>query len=681
MSLSVRHIRLRANTSAGLYGTDISLDGGFTVLHAPNTSGKSTALHALLYALGLEQMLSPKRDRIPLSFTMRTHVEDPDTEQEYPIIESYVAVEIENAAGERITVKRFVTADIDKKLVQVARGPQLTTGGHYERRDYFVLDPGAAQREVGFHHMLARFMGWDLPTVKRYDGKDCLLYVETLFPLFFVEQKIGWTTIPAAIPTQFQIRDVHRRSVEYLMGFDTHEIELKRQDLDLQINTLRQEWLKTVVSIEATAGAAGLRVLSLPKTPTSMGDEVSASFLQVMVDGKWSNLDQHLGALREELAELQDQAIPEVEGLAEEARLAADQLNREIQQLNGTRNELFRERQAETVQQASTQRRIEHLKEDLQKHKDAKKLQTLGSTLGRDLSPHHCPTCDQLLDDVLLPQGTIEAVMTLDENIEYIDAQRKTFERLADRSVAAIHGLDLELLTTGDELRQKTTRLRALKTDLIAPSHAVSASFIEEKLRIEHRVELLNGTRARFDQQIVRLSDHAETWARLLKDKADLPDDRLSESDKRKLNKLEASIRGQLAAYQFITFNPTALTVSKDTYRPEKEGFEIGFELSASDTIRLKWAYQLGLLDVAMTIDTNHPHILVMDEPRQQEAAELSVAGLFSEAARVAAKGAQVLIATSERLESVEAALRNKQCQLVKFDGRLIRRLDETAMP
>ena len=136
--------------------------------------------------------------------------------------------------------------------------------------------PGAAQREVGFHHMLARFMGWDLPTVKRYDGKDCPLYVETIFPLFFVEQKIGWTTIPAAIPTQFQIRDVHRRSVEYLMGFDTHELELKRQDLDLKINALRQEWSKTVDSIEAVAGAAGLRVLNLPKTPTSMDDEVAA---------------------------------------------------------------------------------------------------------------------------------------------------------------------------------------------------------------------------------------------------------------------------------------------------------------------------------------------------------------------------------------------------------------------
>jgi len=48
--LRIRHIRLRAETTGGLYGTDVRLDGGLTILHAPNTSGKSTVLHAFLYA-------------------------------------------------------------------------------------------------------------------------------------------------------------------------------------------------------------------------------------------------------------------------------------------------------------------------------------------------------------------------------------------------------------------------------------------------------------------------------------------------------------------------------------------------------------------------------------------------------------------------------------------------------
>lgn len=393
--------------------------------------------------------------------------------------------------------------------------------------------------------------------------------------------------------------------------------------------------------------------------------------------GVWIDLDDHLRSMREHLASLEEETIPQVEELAEGARAAADQLSGEILELNAARNELFRDRQAEIVQHASTKRRIDHLDEDLQKNKDAKKLQTLGSTLGKNLTPHHCPTCEQLLTDVLLPQGTIEAVMSLEENIEYIGAQKKTFERLYDRSIAAIRNLDLELLSTGDALREKSTRLRALKTDLIAPSHAVSASFIEDKLRIEHRSEQLRGTRERFEQLVLRLSEKVDQWKALLSEKEGLPNDRLSDGDRGKVQALQQSIRRQLGEYQFNTFAPSVLTVSEDTYRPEKEGFEIGFELSASDSIRLKWAYQLGLLDVATSAGTNHPRLLFMDEPRQQEAAEVSVAGLFSEAAKVAQQGAQIMIATSERLASVEEALLGKVCQLIKFDGRLIRRLSE----
>jgi len=173
-----------------------------------------------------------------------------------------------------------------------------------------------------------------------------------------------------------------------------------------------------------------------------------------------------------------------------------------------------------------------------------------------------------------------------------------------------------------------------------------------------------------------RLAEKTEKWGLLLAEKGDLPADRLSDSDKDKLQKLQDSIRLQLHRYQFNTFSPQALTVSPDTYRPEKEGFEIGFELSASDSVRLKWAYQVGLLDVAMNTKTNHPRLLVMDEPRQQEAAEVSVSGLFAESARVASLGSQVLIATSERLSSVEEFLDGLPShQLIKFEGRLIRRL------
>lgn len=265
--------------------------------------------------------------------------------------------------------------------------------------------------------------------------------------------------------------------------------------------------------------------------------------------------------------------------------------------------------------------------------------------------------------------------MSIEDNVSYIEAQRRAFKRLAERSTAIIRELDLELLTTAEESRHLSSRLRTLKSDLVAPSHAASASVIEARLRVEQRLNQLFDAETRFTNSLSQLAEQAEAWSALLKEKAALPTERLSKGDLAKIRALETSIQLQLARYEFITFPPRDLTVSDDTYRPEKEGFEIGFELSASDSVRLKWAYQLGLLDVSRTMESNHPGLVVLDEPRQQEAAERSVEGLLSEAARIAKTGAQIVIATSEDLSKVRSFISKLNPQLIVFEDRLIDRI------
>jgi hypothetical protein len=117
------------------------------------------------------------------------------------------------------------------------------------------------------------------------------------------------------------------------------------------------------------------------------------------------------------------------------------------------------------------------------------------------------------------------------------------------------------------------------------------------------------------------------------------------------------------------------LEISENSFRPQKEGFEIGFELSASDAIRLKWAYQLALLELGRMGSTNHPGFVVFDEPRQQETAKVSFEGLLKRAAGAKAAGQQVIFATSEDREQLEALLSSVDCQLVAFQARIVRRV------
>jgi hypothetical protein len=134
-------------------------------------------------------------------------------------------------------------------------------------------------------------------------------------------------------------------------------------------------------------------------------------------------------------------------------------------------------------------------------------------------------------------------------------------------------------------------------------------------------------------------------------------------------------VREQLASYGFSTFPVSELEISDENYRPQREGFEIGFELSASDAIRLKWAYQLALLEVARSAPTHHPGVVVFDEPQQQKTAKISFQKLLERASGAKESGQQVIFATSEERDQLDAFLAGIDCNFLPFDGPLVRRL------
>jgi hypothetical protein len=201
--IRLRHLRLRSFTATRAFGADIPFEAGLNIVQAPNTSGKSTCLQSIIYALGLERSLGPQLS-IPLPYAMREQIHEFEDAPYELVLQSYVELEIENAQGEIVVLHRDVVGGKNTKLIQTWRGPGFTTGlPRGEQRDYFVLDSGSATHESGFHAYLAAFLGWDLPTVARYDGTECPLYLEAIFPMLFVEQKRGWSAIQGPFPTFF----------------------------------------------------------------------------------------------------------------------------------------------------------------------------------------------------------------------------------------------------------------------------------------------------------------------------------------------------------------------------------------------------------------------------------------------------------------------------------------------
>ena len=195
---------------------------------------------------------------------------------------------------------------------------------------------------------------------------------------------------------------------------------------------------------------------------------------------------------------------------------------------------------------------------------------------------------------------------------------------------------------------------------------------------MQNRIREIEETQSSFEEAVEQLKGLSNTYAQLLAEQKALPEDKMSVNDKRKINELTSIVRGQAKEFGFSTFDPNEVTISEDTYRPQKEGFEIGFETSASDAIRLKWAYQLGLLDLGTIETTNHPGVLVFDEPRQQSSAKVSFESLLKRAAAVKKNNQQVIFSTSEELQNLQRIIVNLDCDEQIFSGYVIQPITET---
>jgi hypothetical protein len=149
---------------------------------------------------------------------------------------------------------------------------------------------------------------------------------------------------------------------------------------------------------------------------------------------------------------------------------------------------------------------------------------------------------------------------------------------------------------------------------------------------------------------------------------AELRQQRYSSADLTKLAALSASFSEQLAEYGLTSIPVNEIDISQTTLRPSHEGFDLSFDLSASDAVRTKWAYLVAFLETARAYETNHPGLLILDEPRQQSTSEISFATLLKRLSNAEEAGQQVIFATSEQLSALKEMLVDTPHQMIAFE-------------
>jgi len=683
--ISLRAIRLRSITSSNQFGADLSFMSGLNIIQADNSSGKSTCLQAITYCLGLEKSIGPKLD-VPLPLSMRERIEHkkkgPLDEVEN-VVHSYVVLELENSSGEIITVRRDITGGKDRKLVQVQSGPALSSsGGEFEQKDYFLFDAGSASRELGFHTFLSTFIGWNLPMVPRYDGDQCKLYLETLFPMFFVEQKKGWATTQGPFPTFLGIQDMSRRVMEFVLDLDVGKTRRRKTELRKEIAEIEQLWTAERRSVIAGLGSL-IRLSGLPSKPTGEFSKAPDLSFAVYSNGDWLGFEEASDKLLKEIETLDKVELVSVNDASAALQEKLGQFQEELDSVSAKMNMVRIEFQTNLAEVNSVKEQIRVLDIDLKRNSDAKKLQNLGSVLGSAASSNACPTCHQDVSRELLPETTKKG-MAIDENIAFIRSQLDLFKSIREATEASLQNTKVRYNSYEEEIKGLRQNIRSIKRDLVRPDANKHRSTIEEIVRKQAKLDRWKSLQEQLDSKSDGLKSLAERWAEATGKLRGLGLSSLSSNDRSKRDFYQTQMQNLLRQFGFSSFKPEEIVLSEDNFRPQVftsnedgESIEkdIGFEASASDGIRLKWAYYLGLLALSKEHEINNIGFSIFDEPGQQQMKDVDLYAFLNWSSKNVIEDRQVIVTTSETLAKVRDSVSEGTANIMAFDGYILQPL------
>jgi hypothetical protein len=250
----------------------------------------------------------------------------------------------------------------------------------------------------------------------------------------------------------------------------------------------------------------------------------------------------------------------------------------------------------------------------------------------------------------------------------------QTFEKMKERLEGSLRTKRRRANAAERRSMEVRATIRALKRTLISDGRIPSIAAIRERVTLEEHIDRLRAIEEKFTAKIGGFSEFSSAWRDMIARKKQLASEVLSESDKSKLNELERLFTNLEELFGFKSFPVGKLSISRDHYRPTREGFDVVYDVSASDNIRTICAYVLSLLELARSIETNHPGLVILDEPRQQNLDWSHFRAVLARASECGSAGQQVIVATSDSIQRVEELQRTVACHCVSFSGKMLKR-------
>lgn len=610
--LIIKRLRIEIQTEKGLYGLDEKFSERLNLLASDdNTCGKSSVLVAIYYCLGFEQIIGGIGEKV-LTSVYKTFIEADG--EKLSVLESKIYLEITNGMEDVTIFRPAKMQGRDTKLVTVyySKMEELSNPDILVE-DMYVHMLNSATNVKGFHHYLEKFLHMDLPMVPTSEGTQRKLYLQLIFSCMFIEQKHGWGDIFSGIPF-LGIKDSKKRVLEYVLGLDTLGNEKRKEKLRSDENHIKNGWTQHLKELYNAANKENCNMIGFPINPCIL-TKIDLSGMHILKGD--TEISEEIKNLQMEYDEIPT-ATPKIIDNFDELQNELEATENDIEELETNASWLRQQITQINLSIKVLDNNLEILESDLRNNKDSARLRDLGSELRCKISEGICPTCEQPINDSLLPNVEDISLMSIDENIRHLEAQKSMLNYAKLSHIKNKHNMDNKLQTIQGKVVTLRRLAKALRSDLYSVDENLSEAIIYKKIDLESRIVSLQKLKILLDNKKEKLLELSEQWKRFLEEKETIPKKKFSDSDIAKIKLLRKKFVHNLEKYGYksiVSLND--INISEETYLPVVEEFDMKFDSSASDNVRAIWAYTIALMQVSAEKQGNHPNIVIFDEPKQ----------------------------------------------------------------
>lgn len=694
IALFIKRIKIAIETTGGPFGFLAEFERNLNIIRGRNSSGKSTIVHSILYALGMEELMGAQNAEA-LTYVLKDHVEF-DSSKHY-VTRSMVIMEMESN-GKTITITRKIKEDgVNPKLVEIQECAALSKGETAPTLYRFLHDGGSAQLREGFYTYLENFLGLKLPMVPHTNGKQVKLYLQYIFAAMAIEQKRGWTDYIANLP-YFGVKEARIKIVDFLVGTNVFEMDAKRARLDHESLELNASWQDVYRTITSDALKSSMKVQKLPRNPVVDFHPANVTYQKSTLQGL-VDLDTYKSNQIQALTKLTEEELKWKDSTPDDTIKVIEQETSRLQELTVAYETCIGELTLHRAARHSNALHQRQAEEELSKNQAAQKLIRYGALLKLDVASDVCPACQQNIGHSLTDLHESTPHMDIATNIDYLKSQIKMLERDTagiEQSVKETTVVSQEL---SNRIAQSKANLRALKADLTTNT-VVSKANLRQQLQTEMSIEEVSLFQERNEEKLETLVELSARFKRNQEDRGALPKDHYSDVDLAKYDLFGKIFRSNVASFDYHSAPITDIKFNVDNLLPELDKIElreihdrdfserkvasasstsksssnIARESSASDFVRLIWSYILTLYETSshFTVKGNHPGFILLDEPGQHSMATKSQLALLQKLS--AAKNLQSIVAASfdDSDAAYNEATHNVQFKLIHLGDKAI---------